>query len=99
MTGWWEWKGEHTVMPIMSSFEAEKQHIVKITMVSFILNFRGFCFVLFCYFSGMYLQHFEVPRLGVEMELELMAYATATWDLSRVCNLHHSSWKHWIPDP
>ena len=22
-----------------------------------------------------------------------------TWDLSRICNLHHSSWKCWIPDP
>ena len=35
----------------------------------------------------------EVPRLGVESELQLPAYATATAtpDLSCVCNLHHSS--------
>ena len=35
----------------------------------------------------------EIPRLGVELELQLLAYATATatWDLSHVCNLHHSS--------
>ena len=34
----------------------------------------------------------EVPRLGVESELYLLAYTTAraTWDLSRICNLHHS---------
>ena len=38
----------------------------------------------------------EVPRLGVESELQLPAYATATPDLSRVFDLHHSSWKHWI---
>ena len=35
----------------------------------------------------------EVARLGVESELQLLAYAraTATWDPSRVCDLHHSS--------
>ena len=39
----------------------------------------------------------EVPRLGVELELQLPAYttatatATATWDLSHICNLYHSS--------
>ena len=37
----------------------------------------------------------EVSRLGVESELQLLAYATATImpDLSCVCNLHHSSWQ------
>ena len=35
----------------------------------------------------------EVPRLGVESELQLLASATATatWDLSLVWDLHHSS--------
>ena len=35
----------------------------------------------------------EVPRLGVQSELQLLPYttATATPDLSRVCDLHHSS--------
>ena len=35
----------------------------------------------------------EIPRLGVESELQLPAYtiATATPDLSRVYDLHHSS--------
>ena len=35
----------------------------------------------------------EVPRLGVELELQLLAYttATATPDLSQVCDLHHNS--------
>ena len=39
----------------------------------------------------------EVPRLGVKSELQVPAYATATaiLDLSRVCNLHHSSWQGW----
>ena len=36
-----------------------------------------------------YLQHVEVPRLGVELELQLLAYTTATarQDLSRICDL------------
>ena len=43
----------------------------------------------------------EVPRLGVESELQLPAYTTATPipDLSHVCDLHHSSQPHWILDP
>ena len=40
----------------------------------------------------------EVPRLGVELELQRPAYttATATQDLNHVCDLHHSSQQHWI---
>ena len=43
----------------------------------------------------------EVPRLGVEWELQLPAYttATATRDLSYVCDLHLSSWQRWILNP
>ena len=35
----------------------------------------------------------EVPRLGVESELQLLAYITTTemQDLSHICDLHHSS--------
>ena len=50
---------------------------------------------LFVYFVflGLHLQHMGVPRLGVELELQPPAYAraTATRDLSRVVDLHHSS--------
>ena len=45
---------------------------------------------LFIYvFLGPHLRHMEIPRLGVESELHLLAYATATvtQDLSQVCNL------------
>ena len=43
----------------------------------------------------------EVPRLGVESELQLPAHTTATalWDLSQVCDLHYTSWQRWILDP
>ena len=41
----------------------------------------------------------EIPRLGVELELQLLAYATATatQDLSHVCDLYHSSQQCQIP--
>ena len=43
-------------------------------------------------------RYMEVPRLGVELKLQLLAFATATatWDASCVCNLHYSSQQHWI---
>ena len=42
----------------------------------------------------------EIPRLGVESELQLLAYsvATATPDLSHVCDLHNL-WQHRILNP
>ena len=52
------------------------------------------CFVCLFVFVvlGPHLCHVEVPRLGVELELQLPAYttATATLDLNRVCDQHPS---------
>ena len=55
---------------------------------------------LFC-FLGPHMQHMEVPRLGAESDLQLLAHTTATAmpDLSHVFNLHHSSWQHRIFNP
>ena len=41
----------------------------------------------------------EVPRLGIESELQLPADATATLDMSLVCDLHHSLWQRQILNP
>ena len=41
-----------------------------------------FSFFSFFFFLGLHQQHMEVPRLGVESELQLSAYATATLDLT-----------------
>ena len=51
-----------------------------------------------CGFLGPQPPHMEVPRLQVESELQLLAYSTAiaTWDLSHICDLHHSSQQHRI---
>ena len=43
----------------------------------------------------------EVPRLWVESELQLLAYARATAMPvpSRIRTLHYSLWQHWILNP
>ena len=40
----------------------------------------------------------QVSRIGVDLELQLPAYATATAtpDLSHICNLYHSLQQCWI---
>ena len=52
--------------------------------------------LVFC-FLGLYPSYMEVPRLGVQWELQLPA--TATQDPSHVCDLQHSSQQHWIINP
>ena len=43
----------------------------------------------------------DVPKLGVHLELQLQAYATAParWDLHCICDRHHSSRQCQIPNP
>ena len=59
-----------------------------------------FCFCLFV-FLGPHPSHIWVLRLGVELDLQLLAYATATaiQDPSLVFHLHHSSRQHRILNP
>ena len=56
-------------------------------------------FFLSFVFLGPHSWHTEVPRLGVQSELQLPAYTTATAmpDLSIICNLHHKLMA--TPDP
>ena len=60
-----------------------------------------FFFFVILPFLGPLLQHVEVPRLGVELELQPPAYNTApaTRDLNHVCDLHHSSQQRRILNP
>jgi len=48
---------------------------------------------MYLFILGPHLQHMEVPRRGVESELQLPAYATtrATWDPSYIYHPYHSS--------
>lgn len=54
-----------------------------------------------CCFLGLHLQHTEVPWLGVESELQLLVYttATATPDLSHISDLRRSLWQCQVLNP
>ena len=61
------------------------------------LNFLSFVFL----FLKPQSRHMEGPRLGVKLEVQLpaSATATATQDTSSIHNLDHSSRQCQIPDP
>ena len=58
-------------------------------------------FFFFFVFLGPHPWQMDIPRLGVESELQLLAYTTttATQDPSHVCDLHQSSPQRWILSP
>ena len=64
------------------------------------VNVNVLCSLFVC-FLGLNPKHMEVPKLGVESELQLPAYTRATVapDSSRVWDLHHSSQQCWILNP
>ena len=55
-------------------------------------NHTAFLLVSFLFLPMPHLQHMQVPGLGLQSELQLQAYvtATATPDLSPVCELPRS---------
>ena len=79
------------LLPFMASF-SKPGGVSGVIIVIYL--FIAFSF----FFLGPHPQHMEVPRRGVKLELRLLAYstATATWDLSHIRDLHHSSWQHQI---
>ena len=72
-----------------------------------------FFFFVFLSFLGPYPQHMEVPRLGelffflsfclfwghTHSIWKFPGRATATWNLSHICDLHRSSQQRWILNP
>ena len=70
------------------------QSSARVWQSAFLLSFF-FCLL------GPHLRHMEVPRLEVKLELQLLAYTTATavWGPSHVCDLHYSSQQRWIFNP
>ena len=67
-----------------------------------VLFLDGFAFFFF-FFSGPHSWHMEVSQArGSNQSCSCWpTYTTATamWDPSWVCDLHHSSWQHWILNP
>ena len=62
--------------------------VVSLLVMFHVLCFCHFYCILFCFLGGggLHPWHMEVPRLGVKLELQPLAYTTATttWDPSRV---------------
>ena len=65
------------------------------------LQGKVFSFLFGGVWWGVHLQHMEVPRLKVELELQLPGYiiATAMPDLNHICELHHSSQQCQVLNP
>ena len=84
-------------------FSSSVSCIFTLLIISFAAQKGIYYFYLFIYFAflGLHPQHMEVPVLGAEWNLYLLAYATATatWDPSHVCDLHHSSQQSQILSP
>ena len=55
-------------------------------------------FFFFFLFLHLHLPQMKVPRLGIELKLQLPAYDTAIamQDPSHICDLHHNSKQCWI---
>ena len=72
---------EHQIHSALSF--SELKYIVLVLIPEAMLLF----IYLFIYLTSIFLQHMEVPRLEVKLELQLPVYttATATPDLSPVC--------------
>ena len=59
------------------------------------LYFNTICF----WFVFLFLRVIPAAFGGSQPQLPASATATATWDLSLVCDLYHSTWQHQILDP
>ena len=59
----------------------------------FFFFFFFFFFLLFAFFFffGLHPRHMEIPRLGVESELQLQAYTTATATRVRAASVTHTT--------
>ena len=86
----------------LNKFGVKKILIVPPDGVSVVICkcFHYTVFVFVC-FLGPHPWHMDVPRLGVKLELQLLAYTTATapQDLSHIFNLHHNPWQRRILNP
>ena len=89
-------KVSHSTLGIslVTASPSEKDTIVNPCHLTYLLIYLFF-------FQWPHVQHMEIPGLGVESELQLLAYAipTAMPDLSRICDLCHSLQQYQILNP
>ena len=85
----WKFPGQGSNLYCSSDLSSCRDHAGSLTCCTTKEVFLVFFF--FC-FLGLHPRDMEVPRLGVESEVQLPTYnrATATPGLSHVCNPYHS---------
>ena len=90
---------ENEKIPLPDFLPGGSLHLPQLSLLHW--NCEDFFFPLLFFFLWPHLQHMEVPRLGVESELQLLACttATATQDLSHICGLSCSLQQCWILNP
>ena len=92
---------QHSVFNFINKYKMYKNNIFiqvlrakQVSIVSFLMktehNFFWHISFSFIFSLGPLLWHMEVPKLGVKLEMQLPAYATATPDCSHVCDPQHS---------
>ena len=63
------------------------------------MNWKNSKILYIFVFLGPHPLHMEVPSLGVKLELEAYATATAMPDSRHIYDLHYSSWQCQILNP
>ena len=76
-----EWGlGIHDRDPSLQHYRPQDIRTIIIWFLIFLERWVFFIIYLFTYFCflGLHVRHMEIPRLGVELELQLLTYVTAT---------------------
>ena len=91
----WQRKEKETQGGGCDSAQTQRQQQLSWNLKIVFFSSGSFTFFFFFFFKGWQVQHTEVPRLGVELEPKLAAYATATAmpDLSCIFYLRHNLWQ------
>ena len=92
--------GHHSWVVCLLSSQVSSPGLLFCTSLCLRLPFLAFFFFFYC-LLGLHPQHMEASRLGIELELQLPAYTTATAMPypSFICDLHYGSWQHRILNP
>ena len=56
-------------------------------------------FFSFCFFRATHVAYGTSQAKGQIAAIAAYTTVTATWDPTCICDLHHSSWQHWILNP
>ena len=90
-----QWNFKIFLLNIHNNFPKRNFHISSWRITLSLYHCPLYHVLSFFFFSFLepHLWHMEVPSLEIKLELQLQAYTTVTamWDLSHICDLHHSS--------